>query len=114
MDQIIELLQSFELRLAAIERALTIRPLDEIVSRSNYSCDEVAKLTEQYGIKAASRYTVRQACNDGRIPDPEKNESGHWRIPREAVLRVLEEGIPPERRASRSHVNGSPRSRSSS
>lgn len=105
MNEISELLKrvetgfaSLDRRLATIEQSLTRPNLGEILIKSHYSCNEVADLTQKYGTKKVKAFTIRLACADQRIPDALKAEDGSWRIPREAVLRILGEGTPPERR----------------
>jgi hypothetical protein len=93
------LLKRIDQRLASIERQLAgCRPLAEVVSHDQYSCNEVAELTQTHGIQAYQPYTIRLAGNEGRVPDATKLDSGGWHIPRMAVIRILEEGIPPQRR----------------
>lgn len=72
--------------------------LNDVLVKTHYSPSEVADLTKQFGSKAAKTFTVRLACADGRIPEAQKLDDGRWLIPREAVLRILSQGIPPERR----------------
>jgi len=99
IEELEPLLKRIDHRLASIERQLAgNRPLSELVSRDQYSCAEVAELSQTHGIQAYKPYTIRLACNEGRIPDAQKLDNGGWRIPRMAVVRVLEEGIPPQRR----------------
>lgn len=98
MTELAEVLKRIDLRLANIEHVLAAPKLAELISRPRYSCSEMAKLSEMYGVKKYRPFTVRLACKDRRIPDAEKLEDGSWAIPRQAVLRILEEGIPPERR----------------
>jgi hypothetical protein len=54
-----------------------------------YSVDEVAELT---GYKA---WTIRQACNRGRIKG-KKGDDGRWRVPHDELVRLQEEGLPAE------------------
>jgi len=98
MTELAELLKSIDRRLATIEYVLAAPRLAEVISKPRYSCSETAKLSEMYGVKKYRPFTVRLACKDHRIPDADKLEDGSWAIPRQAVLRILEEGIPPERR----------------
>ena len=73
--------------------------LNEMLVKSLYSISNTSQLTESYGIKAYRPYTIRKACSDGRISEAQKLDDGKtWAIPREALLRILDEGIPPERR----------------
>ena len=57
--------------------------------RKSYTVDEVAELTEY------KPWTLRQACNKGRIRG-QKGDDGRWRVPREEVARLQECGLPPE------------------
>lgn len=98
MDEMITILKSIDQRLASIERLLVKPDLSDVLVKGEYSTQESADLSMLYGTKSAAPFTVRHACNDGRIPEATKNGSGQYRIPREAVLRILEEGILPERR----------------
>jgi hypothetical protein len=98
MSHVIDLLKSLDARLAKIELSMSKPQLKDVLVKTHYSCLEVAELTQQFGTKAAKAFTVRLAASDGRIPEAEKFDDGHWRIPRDAVLRVLSVGLPPERR----------------
>jgi hypothetical protein len=99
MSALIELLKSLDDRLGRIELSLTKPKLGDQLVKSHYSCAEVAELSRQFGTKAAKPFTVRLACGDGRIPEAEKFADGQWRIPKQAVQRILDVGVPPERRA---------------
>jgi hypothetical protein len=98
MSQIMHLLKSVDTRLARIELSLSKPNLKDALIKTHYSCADVAGLTKLFGTKPAETFTVRLACSDGRIPDAVKFDDGHWRIPRDAVLRIISEGLPPERR----------------
>jgi predicted site-specific integrase-resolvase len=54
-----------------------------------FSVDETAEVT---GFKP---WTIRQACNKGRIKG-RKGDDGRWRVPHDEVLRLQEEGLPAE------------------
>src|SRR4051812_30596810 len=98
MDEILVTLKDIQRRVAAIEQCVATPDVDRILSKTHYSCREVAELTQRYGTKKAKEFTVRYACSKGRIPEAEKFDDGIWRIPREAVQRILNIGLPPERR----------------
>ena len=98
MHDLAEALQRIDARLASIEAIVSRRPVTEVVCKEAYSCSQVAALTSEFGITKYRPFTVRLACGDGRIPEAEKLDNGQWRVPRSAVLRILAEGIPPERR----------------
>ncbi len=57
------------------------------VEKDWYSVDEVAKLTE------FSEWTIRNACNKGRIA-AEKGPDGHWRIARRELAKIQNHGLP--------------------
>ena len=80
-----------ESRLDTIEQRAAAPDLSEELIKSNYSCGNVAELTQQYGTRKVKTATVRLACSDGRIPDVYKANDGSWRIPKETVLLVLSE-----------------------
>lgn len=101
MDEMLEFLKRIEHRLATIETLMAKPQLNELVCKPSYSCSEVSELSQTLGVRAYRPYTIRLACNDGRLPEASKREDGSWAIPREAVLRVLSEGLPPERRNGR-------------
>jgi hypothetical protein len=96
--EILDLLKNIDDRLALLEQHLSKPRLGELLVKGAYSCDEVAALTATHGVKRYRPFTLRLACNDSRIPEATKLSNGKWVIPREAVLRILNEGVPPERR----------------
>lgn len=98
MAEIANILNRIEQRLATIETVVAKPDLIEVVNRPAYSCNELSELTKVYGLQAYKPFTIRLACSDGRLSDAEKRENGSWAVPREAVLRVLRQGLPPERR----------------
>jgi hypothetical protein len=98
MDTTSDVLKSILERLESIETLLETQDGTGPLRKSNYSCAETARLTEKHGIRKYRPFTIRLACSDGRIPEADKLENGSWRIPQFAVYRILEEGIPPERR----------------
>ena len=52
-----------------------------------YTVSEAAELTK------LSEWTVRNACNKGRIK-AEKSPDGQWRIPRDVLVKIQNEGLP--------------------
>lgn len=93
-----QVLLSIDNRLSNLERLIGKPSLAEAVVKSRYSVTELAELTQTHGLKRYRPYTIRKACLDGRIPEASKTDDGNWTIPREAVLRILDEGVAPERR----------------
>jgi excisionase family DNA binding protein len=70
-------------------RELIVQEKGEIV-KEFYSTREVAKRT------GLAEYTIRQACNTGRI-DAEKAGNGkgsEWRIPHATLQQLLQSGLP--------------------
>lgn len=98
MSEIASILNRIERRLATIETVVAKTDLVEVVTRPAYSCNELSELTKAYGLQSYKPFTIRLACSDGRLADAEKRDNGNWAVPREAVLRVLRQGLPPERR----------------
>ena len=94
-----QFLEQIEQRLCRIEELILAPSKSEALSRNVYSVAEAAELTEAYGIKQYAAYTIRRACAGRRIPDATKLDDGKtWALPKEALLRILENGLPPERR----------------
>lgn len=101
MDALLDTIKTIERRLSCIEKCL-VRAPNGVSQKRWYSCREVADLTTTEGVTAYRPFTIRYACNDGRIPEAEKLDNGTWTIPRDAVERILREGLAPERRNGRS------------
>ena len=101
MDAFYETLKSIDERLSDIEVRLSANINCRSLDKRSYSSAEVAELTAG-GVTSYRPFTIRQACNDGRIPEAEKLENGLWSLPRKAVERILREGLPPERRTRQS------------
>ncbi|MCA9166490.1 MAG: hypothetical protein KDB23_02425 [Planctomycetales bacterium] len=97
-DETIEVLKRIEKRLSLIEEKLSAVDVASELDRDVYSCEDVSKLTGAHGLQRYAPYSIRLACSDGRIPDAYKRHNGRWAIPKAAVLRILGEGVPPERR----------------
>ena len=77
--------------LSAIRELLEERQASSL-TKDWYTVDEVAKLTK------LRPYTIRQACNFGRIQDDWKKKdvrTGKWRIHRDAIVQIQNEGLPP-------------------
>jgi hypothetical protein len=65
------------------------KPEREPTKKEWYTPKETTEVVPQY-----KEATIRQACNLGRIPEAKKI-SRQWRIPREAVERIANLGLPP-------------------
>ena len=80
-------------RLAAMESALSRIEKGMKVSQAAspdkhaYTVSEVAELTN------LSEWTVRNACNKGRIK-AQKGPDEKWRIPRDELVKIQNEGLP--------------------
>ena len=57
--------------------------------KKSYAVPEIAALT---GYK---EWTIRQACNKGRIKG-KKGDDGRWRVPHDELVRLQDEGLPAE------------------
>lgn len=94
-----EKLDEITVRLARLEELICAPSKAEALSREVYSSTDASLLTEQFGIRTYAAYTIRRACCDGRLPEAIKADDGKtWLIPKIALSRILEEGLPPERR----------------
>ena len=60
------------------------------VVREAYTVEEVSRKTK------FKPFTIRQACNKGRIKGAYKGRDHAWRIPHASLLDVLTNGLPPE------------------
>jgi len=98
MSTIEDVLKSIERRLESIEAKVDDQQRQEVLGKASYSCAETAGLAETHGMQGYRPFTIRLACKDGRIPEAVKLDNGNWRIPCNAVQRILDDGIPPERR----------------
>ncbi|MEQ8853634.1 helix-turn-helix domain-containing protein [Gimesia sp.] len=82
-------------RLHSIERQLT--EVRSLLQRSH----QQSIVKEFYTVKEAAEkvglapWTIRQACNKGRISDAKKHpRSGDWRIPHQSITQIQNEGMP--------------------
>jgi len=81
---------SLEAQLAEIQGLLKKQAKQaQAAGRKSYTVDEVAELT---GFK---QWTIRDGCNRGRIK-AEKSPDRRWRISHEELLKIQNEGLPPE------------------
>ena len=60
------------------------------VVKEVYTVDEAAEKTKY------QPFTIRQACNKGRIKEAYKGRDHAWRIPRASLLDIVSNGLPPE------------------
>jgi hypothetical protein len=74
--------------LAQIKEMLTAQK-GEVVKEA-YTVEEVAERTKY------KPFTVRQACNKGRVKGAYKGRDGAWRIPRASLLDIVNNGLPSE------------------
>jgi phosphate transport system protein len=81
-----ERLVALESTLARIEKGLRASQATSPEKRL-YTVSEVAELTK------LSEWTIRNACNKGRIK-AEKGPNEKWRIPREELVKIQNEGLP--------------------
>jgi hypothetical protein len=85
-DATAERLVAMESALARIEKGIKASQAAS-PEKQRYTVNEVADLTK------LSEWTVRQACNKSRIK-AEKGPDGQWRIPREELVKIQNEGLP--------------------
>jgi excisionase family DNA binding protein len=57
-----------------------------------FTTEEAAEVT------SVSKYTLREACRTGRIPEEwsRKDDQDHWRIHRDAITSIQNDGLPPK------------------
>ena len=79
-------LATLELTLARIEKGLKASQATS-PDKHAYTVSEAAELTK------LSEWTLRQACNKGRIK-AEKSPDGQWRIPRVVLVKIQNDGLP--------------------
>jgi len=77
--------QSVDRRLLELHQLLTA-DRGEVVKEA-YTVTEVAQRTR------LASYTIRQACNTGRIKNAFKGDDRAWRIPHAALLDILNHGL---------------------
>jgi len=78
-------LTTLEEGVAEIQRLLKeMRPTEK--ERTSFSVTEVAEAT------GFSAWTIRQACNTGRL-EADKSPDGKWRVSRETLLKIQNEGL---------------------
>jgi hypothetical protein len=80
-----------EIKLLLQKQQKVVQPLN----KTSYTVSEVAEAT------GYSLWTLRHACNKGRIK-ADKGPNGQWRIKREQLLAIQNEGLPPEHRETTS------------
>ena len=86
----VEKIASIEAQLSEIHAVLMKQGrVAQATDRKFYTVPEVAELT---GFK---EWTIRQACNKGRIKG-KKGDDGRWRLPHEELLLLQEAGLPAE------------------
>jgi excisionase family DNA binding protein len=82
-DGVLAMLARLDARLERVERQLQLG-----VAREAYT---VAQAAERLNLSA---WTVRQACNKGRIHGTKARNGRDWRIPHDELVRVEAEGLP--------------------
>ena len=85
-DLTMDRLAAFESKLDRIDRRLQAAPAGS-VDKAWYTVEEVAALIQK------SPWTVRQACNKGRIA-AQKSPDDKWRISKEEVTKIQNYGLP--------------------
>jgi excisionase family DNA binding protein len=86
VDLGVERLAALESALARIEKGLRVSQATS-PDKQAYTVSEAAELTK------LSEWTIRNACNKGRIK-AEKSADGQWRIPRDVLVKIQNEGLP--------------------
>ena len=83
IHKVFDVLKSMEHRLRAIERCVSSQELAEVLSKSNYSCNEVSELTQCFGIQNTdlSRSDLPVKTGVFRRPRKFKAANGEFRDP---------------------------------
>jgi hypothetical protein len=64
------------------------------VGKEWYNVREVAEMTAKYGVTSYKPWTIRDACNQGRVPGAKRHGGrSRWLIPHAAVMSILNEGL---------------------
>jgi excisionase family DNA binding protein len=93
LSDAIERYESPEMLTQILQKAFMSLASHGTFDRESYSTDEAAQLLDR------SRYTIREACRLGRIKATRAKDRrggvGEWRIAREEIRRILDDGLPP-------------------
>jgi len=63
------------------------------IEKEFYTVNEVASRTQSGGVASYAAWTIRQACNSGRIAEAQRGQNRQWRIPHAALLQILQRGL---------------------
>ena len=86
-DELREVLRSFESGLQSIDSRLRVIE-SRLTPQQAYPVEDVAQMTG-YAV-----WTLRQACNQGRIPGAYKASDRSWRIPHASLEGIQGHGLP--------------------
>jgi hypothetical protein len=94
-------------RLANIERLISTMQATP-AGKEWYNVREVAEMTARYGVTSYKEWTIRDACNQGRVPGAKRHGGrSRWLIPHTALMSILNEGLSsPNGPTSEEGVNG--------
>lgn len=87
-------IESLKQELDEVNRKLDILLRREIQRVYEEPPSEWITVQEASEICHYSEYSLRQACNTGRITECRKTETGQWRISREVVEKIRDYGLP--------------------
>jgi len=96
-----EQLAALAVGVAEIKARLESQQQSQPVEKEWYTVKEAAEQTDY------SAWTLRQACNTGRI-EGEKGVDGKWRVSHETIVAIRNHGLPPNPRPEQDRRIGSP------
>lgn len=77
---------------AILAAVVAIRDAHHAPKKEWFSASEVASLSHLHGVTRYSAWTIRQACNTGRVRGAKK-EGNKWLLPATTVQRLLNHGL---------------------
>lgn len=93
MSNLLEEVKAIRSLLNQLVKSTIFPHLEEVLIKPYYTTTEVAELSQIYGPIKYAAFTLREACNEGRIPEAFKQSNRNWAIPREAAQKILEVGL---------------------
>lgn len=89
----LEILQEMLTTQRSILAAITaLKDAQTAPKKEWYSPTEAAALSQTHGVTRYTSWTIRQACNVGRVRGAKK-EGSKWLLPYSAVQRLLNHGL---------------------
>ena len=96
MSDMLSMLRRLERQMTELTQEVAIIRQDRMTKEA-YSINEAAAMTKRQGARSYSPWYLRDACRKGLIRGaykPRPNQG--WRIPHDALRRILVDGMPVE------------------